>query len=177
MSGRVESEVASYLLRAPERGDFANETCGQPHTRGSIVSNQVTARRVEAIRTELQTRDWQILEHVSTARILSGYQLRQLTGTKTVSQQRALRGDLNRLTNQLVLCRLGRRIGGKRAGSDGYAYGLDVAGQRLIDPRPRRRWRRPWSPSVRTLQHAIEVSDLYVEDVPFAVEVAAGGGP
>ena len=72
--------------------------------------------------------------------------------------------DLARLVEQRArLARLGRRIGGvSGAGSDGYVYSLDAAGQRLFT-RSRGRYRAPWTPQPNHLRHGIAVSDLYAE--------------
>jgi hypothetical protein len=57
--------------------------------------------------------------------------------------------------------RLPRRIGGVRAGSAGFAYTLDVAGQRLMTPE-RTRWQRPWPVGTPFLAHSLAVAELYV---------------
>lgn len=60
-----------------------------------------------------------------------------------------------------LLERLPRRIGGVRAGSAGYIYSLDVAGQRLMNP-DRPRWQRPWPVGTPFLDHSLAVAELYV---------------
>ncbi len=74
--------------------------------------------------------------------------------------RRASRRQLARLTRHRVLARLERQIGGVRAGSSGYVYGLGSAGHRLLRPgRPGR-----WLHEVRDgfLQHALAVAAIYV---------------
>jgi hypothetical protein len=61
-----------------------------------------------------------------------------------------------------VLDRLGRSVGGKRAGSRGYLYALGTAGQRIAHPN-QRRFRAPWTPSEAYASHALAVSDLYLQ--------------
>ncbi len=127
------------------------------------MSGRITAKRVALVAQELTGPQTRIIEHLAVAKILTGQQLRSLTGSDSVYRRRALQRDLKHLSEVRVLARLGRRVGGVRAGSDGFVYALDVIGQRITDPAPRRQWRKPWTPGVRTLDHALAVSDLYVQ--------------
>lgn len=127
------------------------------------VSGHVTSKRVDGVRDQLTRSDWTLLDHLATTKLLCGQQLRRLVNASTPSEQRGLRRQLQRLTDLRVLGRLSRRVGGIRRGSDSFVYALDIVGQRLIDPSPRRQWRKPWTPNVRILDHALAVSDLYVE--------------
>ena len=62
-----------------------------------------------------------------------------------------------------VLARLDRRIGGARAGSAGFVYALDVAGQHLAQRHQAGgRRRRPWTPSVAFVDHLLAVTELWV---------------
>jgi hypothetical protein len=70
--------------------------------------------------------------------------------------------DLRRLVEHRVLARLGRSVGGHRAGSEGWTYALDVAGKRLLRPDQRRQW-GPWTPDSHHLRHALAVSEIYVQ--------------
>jgi len=70
--------------------------------------------------------------------------------------------DLSALVERRVLARLERSIGGRRAGSEGWTYALDVAGKRLLNPGQRRQW-KPWTPDSHHLRHALAVSELYVQ--------------
>ena len=126
------------------------------------MSGRITLQRVARVQASLTGSQKLLLDHLATAKLLSGSQLRRLTGSRSVYQRRALQRDLKYLTEQRVFARLARRVGGVRAGSDSYVYALDVVGQRILDPRPRRQWRRPWTPGVRVLDHTLAISDLYV---------------
>lgn len=77
----------------------------------------------------LSERDRAILTTVGQVRLASGEQLRRLHFPGR--DPRAARFVLARLTHLGLLTRLDRRLGGTRAGSDGYLYQLDAAGQRL----------------------------------------------
>lgn len=126
------------------------------------MSGRITLQRVARIQASLTGSQRLLLEHLGTAKLLSGSELRRLTDSRSVYQRRALQRDLKYLTEQRVFARLSRRVGGVRAGSDSYVYALDVVGQRILDPRPRRQWRRPWTPGVRVLDHTLAISDIYV---------------
>lgn len=126
------------------------------------MSGRITAQRVARVQASLTGSQRLLLEHLGTAKLLSGSQLRRLTDSRSVYERRALQRDLKTLTELRVFARLARRVGGVRAGSDSYVYALDVVGQRILDPRPRRQWRRPWTPGVRVLDHTLAISDLYV---------------
>jgi protein involved in plasmid replication-relaxation len=132
--------------------------------RGRPMSSRtyLTSRRLESLCSALRDRQWALLGDVARLRVMSGGQLQRLHYQPTESGARLARLDLAHLTHTRALARLGRRIGGRRAGSKGYVYSLDVAGQRLTDPE-RRRYRRPWTPDDRHLRHALAVSELYVE--------------
>jgi hypothetical protein len=94
---------------------------------------------------------------------MSGGQLRLLHYADTPSGARAARRDLTALTDDRILQRLDRRVGGVRAGSDGFVYALDIVGQRLTTSEPRRRWWPATTPTVRTLAHRLATTQLYVD--------------
>lgn len=126
------------------------------------MSGRITLQRVAGVRASLTSSQKLLIEHLGTAKLLSGSQLRRLTESQSVYQRRALQRDLKQLTERRVFARLARRVGGVRAGSDSFVYALDVVGQRILDPRPKRQWRRPWTPGVRVLDHTLAISDFYV---------------
>jgi len=106
-------------------------------------------------------RQWDIIRDVGRLGVVSGQQLRRLHYQSTGAGGRLARKDLGCLSQWQVLARLGRSIGGERAGSAGYVYAVGVAGQRLLHPDVRR-LRPPWTPQPSYLRHALAVSDLYV---------------
>ncbi len=129
---------------------------------------RVTASQVDQLRERLAVRDWQVVESVERLGIVSAGQLRRLHWPER-HEARTARRRLHQLSGLRVISRLSRRIGGIRAGSDGYVYRLDVAGRRLRDLDP---GRRPHTPGRTFLVHAIDVSEIYVR----AVERARTGG-
>ena len=101
------------------------------------------------------------MDDVGRLRLLTGGQIQRLHFNASASDQRHARRVLNRLAERRVLARLGRSIGGVRAGSAGFVYVLDVIGQRLVDPASGTR--RPWSPGTNFVAHAVMVSECYVQ--------------
>lgn len=124
---------------------------------------RITSSRVETIRQQLSPMMNEIINHIETIRLLSTGQILDLSGQRSPSQARSVRRSLSTLTSWRVVGRLERRVGGRQRGSDGYVYALDVVGQRLIDPQPRRQWRRPWTPTPRVLDHALAGSQFYTD--------------
>ena len=125
-------------------------------------ANYLTAKRVSQIEQRLHQRDRLIIADVAQLSVLSGAQIRLLHYGQSESDKRLARMDLARLHLAGVLQRLGRRVGGERAGSDGFVYSLGLAGQRIADP-GRKRYRKPWTPQPNLLQHALAVSELYTQ--------------
>jgi hypothetical protein len=121
----------------------------------------VTQARLAQLQAALSERDWQLLADVARLKVLSGAQLQALHYRDSAAGRRLARLDLACLTQRCVLARLSRRVGGIRAGSSGFVYALDVAGQRLAHP-GRRRYRQPWTPQEGQLRHALAVVDVYV---------------
>jgi hypothetical protein len=110
----------------------------------------------------MSTRDQQLVSDIHRVQIMTGQQLRRLHYENTAAGRRLARLDLARLVDWRVLARLERRIGGVRAGSDGYVYSLDALGQRLSVP-GKRRYRAPWTPGAPFLRHAVAVAELYTQ--------------
>lgn len=121
-------------------------------------------------------RERQVVELVDRLRLVSHAQLAALLRDPTspaspASQARNARGLLAGLTDQGVLARLQRRVGGVRAGSSGHIYYPGPVGQRLVaywqgDGLTRGRVRP--DPGTRYIRHRLGVTQLYV-DVQLAV--------
>lgn len=99
---------------------------------------------------------------VARVNVATGSQIQGLHYEASGAGQRQARADLSRLVGWDVLSRLGRTIGGVRAGSAGWVYSLGIVGQRLAYP-SRQRFRPPWTPQPNHLRHALAVTELYVE--------------
>ncbi len=122
----------------------------------------VTAARLAALRARLRPIEWALLNDVERLNVASGQQLRRLHYQDSDTGRRMARLDLRVLVERRALARLGRSIGGHRAGSEGWTYALDVAGKRLLRPSQRRQW-APWTPDSHHLRHALAVSEIYVQ--------------
>jgi hypothetical protein len=124
------------------------------------VSRNVTARRLQELRAELAERDWQIISTLARVRVATAAQIEALHFADVTA--RMARKRLSSLTDRRVLSRLPRTVGGGQAGSSGYVYALDVAGQRLADLAGGGGQRRPWALGTRFLAHSLAITDIYV---------------
>lgn len=121
---------------------------------------RLSAAGIERLRQQLDQRDWTVIHDVARFRLMSGRQLQLLHFGDGESNARAARRLLSRLTTHRILARLDRQIGGLRAGSSGYVYGLGIVGHRLLHPDlPGRRLNE-----VRDgfLQHTLAIANVYV---------------
>ncbi|MGH7866200.1 MAG: replication-relaxation family protein [Candidatus Dormibacteraceae bacterium] len=131
-----------------------------------MSSPRIGPRGLAQIRDEMTHRESAVVQQLGILRLMTGGQITAMHfpatdhGTPTASARACSRG-LARLTRDRLLVRLGRRIGGVRAGSSSYVYALGPVGQRLLalnGPRPRFR-----EPSAIFVDHTLAVSQLVVE--------------
>lgn len=142
--------------------DSSKQKC-EAHSVGVLVKRAyITAARLEQIRQRLTARQLGVLEDVGRLRLVSGRQLTELHYGSTESDRRLARRELSGLVDARVLLRDERRVGGVRAGSAGFIYGLDVAGQRLLAPAGRRWWPSPNTGELFA-RHTLVVSQLYLD--------------
>lgn len=105
----------------------------------------------------LSERDEAVLQSVGQLRLVTGLQLQRLcfSGSEASSQNpRIARRCLQRLTDHRYLWRATRRVGGLRAGSASYIYGL---GARSTPGRSQRA-----EPSLTFVRHQLAVAEVYV---------------
>lgn len=121
----------------------------------------MTEELAAATDARLGTRDRQVLSAVGLLGLVSAQQIERMFFAGA-DRSRVRRRSLQRLVDLGVLARLERRIGGVRAGSDGYVYVLDRLGRRLHEPERRGRLRTPEEPGLLFVRHALAVSELYV---------------
>jgi len=174
-SGRVERGSAFGLVIGYFLARIANDSMGS--VRGKVVSRRYASQeRVATVAEKLTDRDWLIVQTVQAVKVATGHQLERLhfdlpddgPGSAARHRRRVLSG----LVDLQVLGRLERRIGGVRAGSAGFVYGLDVVGRRLLATRDEAsRTRRPVTPGLSFLQHRLAITELYVR----LVEAERGG--
>lgn len=120
----------------------------------------LNAARLDRLADGLSDRELAILRTLDRTRLASALQLERLHFTGASARQR--RRVLESLAERRLLCRLDRVVGGRRAGSSGYLYCLDVAGQRLLARRTGMPVRRPTTPGAPFLAHALAVTELLV---------------
>ncbi len=127
-----------------------------------MTTRYLTPERLRHLSAQLSERDRLILGYLAELRFLTGSQLARLcfVGVETRTARRALL----RLIRLDVLERLPRSVGGLGGGSDGFAYRLGLAGQRLAGrlgllPGPQRR--RPEVPGTAFAGHSLQVAELH----------------
>ncbi|WP_326560042.1 replication-relaxation family protein [Micromonospora sp. NBC_01796] len=122
--------------------------------------------RARLLRERLSDRDLAVLQSLAMLRLLNGDQVQRLhvaEGSPATKARRA-RTLLQRLAELKLVVRLGRRVGGVRAGSAGYVYGLSGHGQAVLatdGPMGGRR-RRVWETSPSFVGHILDNSEVYV---------------
>jgi hypothetical protein len=123
----------------------------------------ITPPRLAQLRWTLSPNEWAVLHDVATMRLAQATDLEALDALRSPQTVRQFRRLLKRLADQGVLFRLERSIGGRRAGSGGFVYGLGITGQRLLSAEGEQpNARRPWTPRPSWLNHALSVGRLFV---------------
>ncbi|WP_370943302.1 replication-relaxation family protein [Amycolatopsis sp. cg5] len=123
--------------------------------------------RARRLADRLTSRDRAILESLQLVRLATGQQLGRLhvAAGLPATQARKTRAALQRLTTLGLVVRLRRRIGGVRAGSNGFIYGLSGLGQAVLDLgyEPARRHRRVSETKPAFQDHTLAVTEAYVQ--------------
>jgi hypothetical protein len=120
---------------------------------------------LDRLRGELSGRDLAIVGQLAELRLMSAKQITAIHFTldehdNELAAARASQRVLARLAHDGLVLRLERRIGGMRAGSAGYIYGLGALGQRALGIEGPRR--RRYEPSLRFLDHTLAITQLVV---------------
>jgi hypothetical protein len=121
---------------------------------------------VRELRERLSGRDLEIIAQVGLLRLMSGHQIeavhfpRELHATAETAARHGRR-VLARLVREGLLVRLSRRVGGLRAGSQTFIYGLGPVGHRLLQADGSRL--RIHEPGQAFVDHQIAVTQLVVE--------------
>ena len=158
LSARVESLNVVYLRKSGGDGPYANDSYVQGS--GRLRRSRISAEMARRIVDRLTDHDRQVIEVLNTVHLATGAQLHRLLWGDGRSDARQGRRQLAKLSELRVVARLGRTIGGVRAGSSGYTYRLDVIGQYLVEGTQRRR--RPRTPGSAFVAHAVAVTECYV---------------
>ena len=132
-----------------------------------MTRQRITEAHVAELASTLSSRDVAVVESLDRVRVATSGQLRRLhfiAGTDAANARQVQR-RLRELAALRVITQLERRVGGPGAGSSSAVYALDVAGQRLASacgPAGGIRLRRPWTPGLAFLAHALAVTELFV---------------
>jgi len=117
------------------------------------------------LKQSLSQRDLAVLRSVELYRYLTARQIEDLhfyDHTSPLTGARTCRRVLERLSGVGALMRLERRVGGIRAGSASYIYGLGSVGQRVLHQGDAARVRRR-EPSLTFIDHTLAISQLAVD--------------
>ena len=128
---------------------------------------RISRSKLNDIAINLQPRERAILEALQNCRYMTTGQIERNNFADAVSPgaaQRAANRAVHRLEDYGLICTLKRRIGGIRAGSKGYVWGLTPSGYRVLnldnDELPRKRRHEP---SSRFVDHTLSVSELSLQ--------------
>lgn len=126
-------------------------------------------RQLEVLLEDCGDRRRQIVQIVGQLRLVSGNQLQRLLfvdGATRAADKRHARRELAWLTDQRLLHRLERRVGGQRAGSEGTVYSIGPVGRRALhywQGEGLARSSAIWEPGAPFVAHTLGVSELFVE--------------
>ncbi|MDR2445765.1 MAG: replication-relaxation family protein [Treponema sp.] len=129
------------------------------------MGDNITRKRLKQIAKVLDPRDKEILQSIYRFRYLTTGQLRRLhfreSATLTAATRAANRAVAKLRKLSLIDC-LERRIGGVRAGSSSFIWGLTEAGFKLFETRKNPARKRFFEPSTKFMTHTIAVAELYI---------------
>lgn len=127
------------------------------------MSGYLGRRALGQLEERLSERDLAVIHSVGEHRFLTTRQIEELhfaDHATRLAGARVCRRVLARLSDERLLTRLQRRVGGIRAGSASFVYALGSLGSRLLDGDKRRRFAEP---SALYLDHTLAVADAHVE--------------
>lgn len=158
-TGRPTDRVETGVSPACGDGSFATTTVEPSPARPS-------APRVQSLLSKLSDRDLSVLRCLACLRLMTGSQIQrlQVADGSDRTQARRSRALLQRLADLELVVRLGRRVGGVRAGSSGFVYGLSGIGQAVLGMGGLHggRRRRVWETSPAFQDHVLDVGEVYV---------------
>lgn len=121
---------------------------------------------VRELRERLADRDLSILSQLAELRLMSGRQIEAVhfpseLHASEATAARHCRRMLARLVRDRLIVRLPRRVGGLRAGSHAFIYGVGPVGHRLLQADGSRL--RVYEPGESFVDHQLAVSQLVVD--------------
>jgi hypothetical protein len=131
-----------------------------------VSGGRLGDRGLTQLRERLSERDLAVIGQVASLKLMSGRQIERIhfgvdQHATALTAARTARRVLERLVDDRLLVRLDRRVGGVRAGSASFVYGLGPVGQRVLGlGGPRRRFREPTATFVA---HTLAITELVVE--------------
>ena len=161
MSALRGSEITKDLSRGHSAQDFSQDSSTREGNQRKLRGRYVTPTRAEVIIGSLSDRDRRVVELLATVPLASGAQIRQHLWGESASAARQARRQLAKLSDQRVLARHDRRLGGVRSGADGYVYSLDLIGQLLSGVSGNRR--RPRPVGLAFIAHSLALTDRYLD--------------
>ncbi|MFI0411807.1 replication-relaxation family protein [Actinomadura sp. 3N508] len=131
------------------------------------MSGRNAGGRIARLKARLSDRDMAVLGTLFHLRLLRAEHIQRLhvADGSAATQARRTRSLLQRLYELKVVVRFARRIGGVRAGSSGFIYGLSGLGLAILEtsgPFGGRR-RTIWETKPAFQDHILAVAELYVE--------------
>lgn len=154
-SSAVQNALGNVVLVAAESID----------TKLSIPKRRLPSRHRLSI-LGLNQRDLAIAATVAECRLITTSQLQRLYFTDYSTQEKALlacRRTLRRLTDQKILSRRKRRIGGVRRGSAMSVYSIGTTGSKLVSNSGSRLHPYTVDPSDYFFDHTLEIAELYTK--------------
>lgn len=124
---------------------------------------RTSQRQLARLQVSISDRDRAVLQSLAELHYMTTRQLERLhysDGRTPLAAARGARRAIGRLHRLGLVSRLDRRIGGVRAGSAAYIFGLGDLGGRLLGLSARRRSREP---SLIHLNHVLDVAELVVQ--------------
>ena len=141
-------------------------TCADPSSSTTTVEPALPALPSAGRQSQLSDRDVAVLRSLGLLRLLTAGQVQRLhvADGSPRTQARRTRSLLERLAKLRLVVRFNRQVGGVRAGSSGFVYGLSARGQAVVGIGGVHggRRRRVWDTKLGFQNHVLAVAELYV---------------
>jgi hypothetical protein len=125
-----------------------------------MTRRYISPSQLISIAEALTPRERAILNTLANVRLASADQLERLHFVSDTARSR--RRILLSLTDRGLATRLDRVVGGQRAGSSGFVYGLGDVGQRVLAQAQGWPRRRPTEPGAPFRRHCLAITELFV---------------